>query len=540
MKRKIFKVSRVLLLILSFVYCAGLVYGAEDLLVDRFSKEILQAKNTEEINIKFEEASDAFFKEHKYNEFVDLLNSLIKQKNELAGRADFYIALSRYNQLRYLEEAQSWDEYFNKGNEYRDQIVQSAQKSIAALPAEDPLMLDVKLVLWKFHRDQQDNLRESSLEDLMQQATISASNAKNAVNLKNVADQLQAYGEKLKARELYKLYSQSFLANNAKDEELLSSAQSFYKDGNIELSESIYDIYIKRLVDSGKPKDKIIPALVEIAKSFSFNDDLANDPAYAEKMFKQIESVGGKEAFDEQLVYLRAYNLEKAKDYTLSKDVYLELLRFPGSVYSDEAIFKAAFFNAYALRDLKSARELFEKLAQKESPVVSAQVASSLYQLGLLAQCEGNKEKAKEYYNKLLGKALDPFVETQKLAKERLSELEEDRPIEYNLKTFLDASFKDEYTALDMSKIDLKSSPSKAKKDEAVAVESLAYASPSGCMQVELQYLWSGNIGKTPSVANDSATFNTSYIHSGTKEINLVVVSPSGIVERSFTLEDVN
>ncbi|MBI4706694.1 MAG: hypothetical protein HY761_02035 [Candidatus Omnitrophica bacterium] len=540
MKKQILTVSRVLFLVFCFVYGAGLVYGADDLLAARFSKEIMQAKSSEEAAVKFEEASDSFFKENKYNEFVDLLNSIINQKKEFTGQANFYIALSRYNQLRHLEETQSWDEYFNKGNDYRAQIVESVQKSISALTAEDPLLLDAKLVAWKFHRDQQDNLHEASLDDLMSQATASSENINNAPAIKNVADQLQAYGEKLKAKELYRLYSGLLLAGNAKDEDLLSSAKSFYKDGNLELSESVYDIYIKRLIERGAPKEKTIPVLIETAKLFSYKDGSLSDPVYTEKIFKQIEGLGGKATFDEQLLYLRAYNLEKAKDYVLSKDAYLELLRFPESVYSDEALFKAAYFDAYALRDLKGARELFEKLAQKESPAVSAQTISGLYQLGLLAQWEGNKEKAKEYYDKLLNKASGSFVETQKLANERLKELEKDLPIEYSLKTFLDVSFKDEYANLDMSKVELKSLPAKAKKDEAVAVESLAYASPSGCMQVELQYLWSGHTGKTPSLANDSASFDTSYIHSGTKEINLVVVSPNGIVERSFTLEDIN
>jgi hypothetical protein len=56
---------------------------------------------------------------------------------------------------------------------------------------------------------------------------------------------------------------------------------------------------------------------------------------------------------------------------------------------------------------------------------------------------------------------------------------------------------------------------------------------------VELQYLWSGHTGeKTPSLYESE--FKTSYAYSGTKEINLVVVSPSGILDRSIYLIDVD
>ncbi len=119
-----------------------------------------------------------------------------------------------------------------------------------------------------------------------------------------------------------------------------------------------------------------------------------------------------------------------------------------------------------------------------------------------------------------------------------IKEIEEARPIEYNLKTFLDVSLKEQYAALDMTKIDLRSNPYKTKKDENVNIISTAYTAPSGCMQQEIQYLWSGDLGIVKP-AFDKSGFNTSYVQRGTKIINLVVVSPSGLLDRSIDIVDV-
>jgi hypothetical protein len=57
-------------------------------------------------------------------------------------------------------------------------------------------------------------------------------------------------------------------------------------------------------------------------------------------------------------------------------------------------------------------------------------------------------------------------------------------------------------------------------------------------MQVEIQYLWSGDLGSAKPPLEKSE-FNTTYVQRGTKEINLVIVSPSGVLDRSIELVDV-
>jgi tetratricopeptide (TPR) repeat protein len=285
------------------------------------------------------------------------------------------------------------------------------------------------------------------------------------------------------------------------------------------------------------PKERLIPVLTDIAKSFAANAGVQGDLAYAEKIFKKIEEIGTKEAFNEELLYVRAFNLEKFGEYLQARDIYIDLVTlYPKSIHADEADFKIGIIYTYIARDLKNGKVYFERLAQKE--LVSPQVIAGLYQLGLLSQWGQDLTKAKEYYLKLIEKAKNEYPETVGFANERLKEIKESRPIEYNLKVFLDVSLKEEYLALDTTKLDLKAQPLTVKKDEGINFVSRPYIAASGCLHVELQYLWSGDTGKVkPSLAEPA--FDTAYTENGTKVVSLVVVSPSGIVDRNIYMTDV-
>lgn len=523
-------------------------FALEDNKLVALSKQIIEAKTNEDLYAPFEEIKDLYFsrdsgippaagKDSKYTEFVDFLRSLSSKRKALGPFINYYIAFTRYSQLKHLEAKQLWDEYFAQGNTYRDEITTAAKNAIDATGPNDTLNVYARLILWQFHRDQQDTFAEDALSDLMKSVLTYSQSATNIGPIKVAADKLLSYDEKGKSKELYKIYVDKLVASNIKDEALAQSALAFYKEGGLELAESIYDVYIDR-INKGLPKEKSIPVLIDIAKLFASKTEGPCDMFYAEKIFAKIQELGGEDIFNQELMYMRAFNLEKARDYNKAKDIYLDLAkRFPNSPYIDEADFKAAFLYTYILRDVKSGRSYFEELAKKE--MVSPQVISSLYQLGLLSQWEDDFPKAKEYYNKLIEKVKDGFIDTVALTKERIKEIEEAKPIEYNLKTFLDSSLKEEYGVFDMTKLDLRAHPYKANKGEEIDINSTAYTGSSGCLQIQLQYLWSGHMGEAkPSIEQPS--FNTSYESGGTKEINLVVVSPSGIIDRNIDLVDIN
>ncbi|MCX5702840.1 MAG: tetratricopeptide repeat protein [Candidatus Omnitrophica bacterium] len=522
-------------LFLSAAWISSFAQEADKIAV--LTKQITEAKPDTDLYPLFEELKGQYFKDNKYAEFVESLKSLGAQQKTLEVFTNYYISLARYSQLKYLEEAQEWDDYFSNGNTYRDELVAGAQKVIASTNSKDMLNIYARLILWQFHKDQQDAFFESALEDLMSATLEYSEGAKNIAPIKDIADRLISYGEKGKSKELYKIYVKKLVTSDVKEEDLAIIASDFLKEGNLELAESVYDVYIERIT-SLYPKEKLLPILIDIAKTFSYKNEGKNDAAYAEGIFEKLAQLGGEGVFDEGLLYLRAFNSEKAKEYNKAKDVYIDLIKqYPQTPHIDEAEFKIGIINTYVLRDIQTGRWYFEKLSQKET--LSAQVISSIYQLGLLSQWQEDLVKAKEYYNKLLDKAKDSFTETVILTKERLKEIEEARTIEYNLKMFLDVSLKKEYENLDMSKSVVNSFPYRAEKEEAVKVSSTAYTGSTGCMQVEMQYLWSGHLGLSKPQLGQSS-FDTNYAHSGTKEINLVVISPSGILDRNIDMVDVD
>ncbi|MDP2941774.1 MAG: tetratricopeptide repeat protein, partial [Candidatus Omnitrophota bacterium] len=392
---------------------------------------------------------------------------------------------------------------------------------------------------WQFHKDMQDNFTEGALTDLMNSTVEYVNSSPDAGPLKEVADKFLAYDEKMKARELYKIYVDKLTASDIKDEDLAGIAADFLKQGNLALAENIYDVYLQRSIAKAVPGEKLIPVLLDIARSFAYKGEGPSDPAYAEKMFQKIEELGGKDVFNQELIYMRAFNLEKAKDFALAKDIYAELTRqFPQGSHADEALFKIGIIYTYILRDKNTGISYFEKLVHSTALSTSPQVISSLYQLGLLSQYQEDYLKAKEYYAKLLNLAKGDFPESASKVKARLKEIEDKKPIEYNLKNFLDTSLKDEYSDLEMTKLDLATSPDRAKKEQDVNISSGLNNLSGGCMQVELQYLWCGDLGETTPAVAQSA-FTSRYSDAGTKVIGVVVVSSSGIVDRGIAFLNV-
>ncbi|MDO8662099.1 MAG: hypothetical protein Q7K98_02610 [Candidatus Omnitrophota bacterium] len=482
-----------------------------------------------------EELKNTSFENNKYADFAELLKGLCPENKAIEPAIDYYLALTRSSQLKYLEDTKSWDEYFAKGNDYRDDLVKSAQKAISLTTTRNALNINSKLLLYQFYKDQMSASSDTILADLIWSVGEYSQSGNDINTIKVVADKLVGYNEKGKAKELYKIYARKLAGSEVKDAELKNIAAGFYKEGNLELSESIYDIYIERI--STRPaKGKLPPELINIAKDFTYRDAGSSDPFYAEKVFKKIEEIGGKKAFDESLIYLRGFNLEKVKAFAQAREIYIDLLKtFPVTLHADELTYKIGVISIYVLRDLKSGRDYFEQLVQK--PVVSSYVLAGLYQLGLLKQWEEALAQAKEYYNLILAKAGETDPERAALTRERLNELEQNKPLDYNVKLGLDTALKEEFVNLDMSKLSLKSSDYLPEKDKEVNISSTSSLGPTGCLQVELQYLWSGDLGSAKPLSTQSE-FPTTYKTAGTKVMVMVLVAPEGIIERGIDLID--
>lgn len=536
------------------------VFAQDNKQLVSLSKQIIEAKNYFQLYPLFEElkaqycvcaqpeaqegVADAAIQDcNKYSEFVEFLGSLGKKKRTIEPFVDYYIAEASYCQLKYLEEKQNWDEYFNKGNDYRQQIVERAQKTIAATGAKEPLNIYSRLLLWKFHKDQADTFQEAALDELMG-STLEYAQALEDINvIKTVADTLSGYGEKAKAKELYNIYVHDLLNSNITDAQLKDAALDFYKKGNLGLSESLYELYIGKLTKGPEAATASIPELVEIARQFSYprlgeDKDKPNDPVYAEKLFVRIEELGGNQVFDEDLIYLRALNLEKSKDYAGAAQRYRQLLEaYPEGSHSDEVNYKLGVIEVYLNKNIDAGRGYFEKLSAGEN--VSPQAISSLYQLGLLGQYQEDLEKAKGYYNQLIEKAGESFSESKTQAQQRLGEIGEGKPLDYNSKAFLDLALGADAPGISASGSGLNASPAQANTGETISISSGSVSvGETGCMPVELQYFWGGDSGAASAPSNVSE-FSASFNDPGTKIITAAVSSPSGMVDGGLLLVDI-
>jgi TolA-binding protein len=533
------KMKRPIILFLTacFLMSSCLSFAQDPKRAQELSQQISSARDNKETFLLFGKAKEEFVKDAKFNEFADFLKELSEKKKSLKPLAAYFLGACRYEQLKYLEEKQDWNEYFNKGNEFREELVSSLGEAIKSLPDKEAARLYSTLLLWQFHQDQQDAFAEESFNGLMSAVKSYSESAEDASALKDVADKLQSYDQKGKAKEIYRMFIEKAMKADLKEEQLKGMADGFFKAGNLELAETVYDVYLDKITNA-RDKKEVGAELIRLAREFSYKDAALCDVSYAEKLYEKLVGIAGKEAMDEQASYLRAYNLERSREFEKAKEKYLDLLgRFPNTAYYDKVNFKLGIFSVYALRDIKSGREFFQKLAGKET--AGPEVISSLYQLGLLAQWEEDLERAKANYLKLKEKAGDEFKSSLGQAEQRLNEIAENKLLDNNIRSFLDVSLKDEYSAYNMSKVELKSSAYNLKKGQEFTMTATAYPPESGCMQVVLEYGWAGDPGKATPTSEES-NFTSAYSEPGVKVIGLVVRSSGGILDRSIDLLDVD
>ncbi|MDD2703389.1 MAG: hypothetical protein PHC33_05235 [Candidatus Omnitrophica bacterium] len=510
-------------------------------------KTIEEAKIPAERIEAFENLKNEYFKDNRYSEFIQFIKKSFPEKKDLVLYVNYYTALARYEQMANLEKEQKWDEYFDRGNDYKTEIENNARKVVENSGPHDPLNIYARVLLWRFHREQQGVSHRQESQELLKAVQEYSQASEYMAPLKHAGDAVLSYGETAKAEGVYRLYAEKLARTSGGAEEVNKFARRVYEEGKFEFAQVLYTVYIDNIVKV-YPLEQVVANLNEIAGLFLVQKDFIS---YAVKIYDKIEEVGGNTVFTEAMILQRAFALIKAKEYLPAKNLYQDFIKkYPCSNNYDEALFKLGIIYTYVLRDMDKGRLCFEQVAQKKESVslkecgeeaqkTTPWLISSLYQLGLLSQWDRELVKAKEYYTRLLEKAKDGFRDTAGLSKERLKEINEGSQIEYGLRLFLDISLKPENERYDMSRVDLSASVVRGKNKEPVKVFSNYYMADTGSMQPEVQYLWSGNTGAAiPSF--DENVLDTSYDYSGTKEINLVVVSPQGVFDRSLYLLDVN
>ncbi|MCX7661911.1 MAG: tetratricopeptide repeat protein, partial [Candidatus Omnitrophica bacterium] len=419
------------------------------------SKKLSSAKKEQDFYSLLEDFKDLYFKENRYEDFLKELKKLTPKIP--SGIYAYYISLCRYRQLKFFEGNQDWDNYFKNLSGFKEEIENHLKESIRSSGFE-PFGILSRLLLFKFYLEHNNPEANKILEELINLILENRDKIKDFSLIKRVAQELENLEEKSKAKKLYNLYVENLARTQTDLERIKAEGFSFYQAGSLELSKEIFKLYIGKITSTFSDKEKLKEELFSLVKLFIYKKKEPCDATFAEEIFKHIENIFKEEVFDEEMLYLRGFNLEKQKEFISAKDIYLKLIeRYPQTKYFDELVYKVGLITAYILRDKEKAKLYFKELSQKER--LSPQIVSSIYQLGLLNHWEGNYAEAKGFYQRIIDMAKEEFFETTELAKKRLKEIEEQKPIEYNLRTFLDVVFKQEYQYLDRTKIELIANP---------------------------------------------------------------------------------
>ena len=525
----------------------------------------------------WEELSVLYFSQGRYNQLVDFLRKL--EGVAVSGcelPLGYHIGLCRYHQLRYLEETRNWPEYFDRGNFYREELFQETLKTVSLCP-ESPWAIKAQVINWLEHKAQNDSLGKEAIDKLISLINTYVKQEVEVLNLeviKEAADVLQREEEPALAKAVYNLYVNRLDGAKTAKEELRLAAESALESGNISLAEIVYERYIDGIKGSFS-KEALVKELSVIAEQFSAaGSGRFKDMAYAEKIFTILEDSCGTGCFSDELQYSRAYNLQRLRDYSKAVQEYEKLAKnFPASLRINEAEFKLGVLYTYAPLDISSNRNTknnltgsqkekglhyWQKVIERDSDLIL--VVESLYHKALIGQYAQSFAAALADYSRILERINNnpDFKELTERVFKRQKEIQESKPIEYNLKTFLDVSLKGgeppgaQTAALDLSAEPFKTTIGKPVNPALSHPGELPYSGKggvkfslnqpqtmTGCLVPELTYLWSGDLGSVYPVPT-TPEFSTDYQTKGVKVVNVVVLSGLEPVGSALEMVDVD
>jgi len=506
--------------------------------VKLIKQNIKSMKSIKDIQPQLEELLAVYAKDSRFNEFRDYLETLEKDKRfKDAALIYYYKTLTRFNQMRFLEENQMWEELFSKKNSYILDIDSNLEKAKKLSEKTDGLSLRLKFLEWslaKYREQPTINI----LEELFNLAQEFSQAQGDHQAIKDIADALYEKEEINYGKKLYSIYVSGIAETDISQAELKKLADNFLKEDKVDLAASLYDIYLEKIISSPEGEHMAIREMVAIAEIFAHSGwQEGLDPFYAEKVYAKIESLFGKEVYSDWQ-YKRAYNLERSKEYEACLSEYSKLLNnFPKFKQKDRVYFRLGVIHAYIFNKIDKAREYLSKVI-KDYPD-SPDYINSLYNLGLLSQWQQDTEKAMKYYVNILEATKDVKIkpEIADLANARINEIVEEKDMEYNLRMFLEATL-EKRESKKYIHLDLFAKSAKGYLNQTVKFQTNSYFLNTGCLQQDFTYLWSGQLGNNQNPFNE-LEFQTRYEDIGTKVVNVALVSPAGIVDGTIEITDI-
>ncbi|MDD4910604.1 MAG: hypothetical protein PHR44_08030 [Candidatus Omnitrophica bacterium] len=481
-----------------------------------------------------DELRGVYFGLNQYNEFVDFLKSMLPEAKESEKAAvAYFIALTRFTQFGFLETNKMWDEYFNKGDDFRKEFTENLQFAIEHISRSDILLPEALFLKWKFLKREGGAEDNTILEELFSALKHYSQQTKDIESIRGMADRLKQEGADASARSVYALYARKVDSTVKSPDEIKEKALQALEEGSVELAQALFDSFIERI--RPQQKEDAAGELSGIVERFSCEGENF-DVEYSEKVFAMLNEISAGSP-GEDLLYLRAKNLQHAGLLVPAAVEFEKLLyNFPKGRHLDEAEFKLGIINLYVVGNQGRGRELLSGIIAR--PAAGAYYPLSLYHLGLICQWNNDHKCALDHYGKILSMDEEMSSDIKDEAGLRISEINNGSSIEHNLKTFLDACLRQETGQAAIPILDLKASPIPIPKNKEVDFSVPAFISSAGCFPQKTGYLWSGQIpGEKP--LSDSPEFSVTYGQAGTKVVNIVAVNPSGAASRAIAIIDV-
>jgi hypothetical protein len=345
---------------------------------------------------------------------------------------------------------------------------------------------------------------------------------------------LQKEGLSREAQNIYALYAEKIKSSEKDPFKLDAMADAAFVEGNFSLAVALYGAELK-LISQSATKDAYADILIKLVNKFADNGwSVGKDPAYAEELFKLLESNPGK--LNADLLYLRSYNLERLKEFKPAVLSYQNFIKFyPDDKRISEARFHAGIINLYILNNPDEAFQYLLPLGVgKDSWAVSAN-----YYLGLYYQWNKRIDLANKYYA-LAKSQLDQESSLKndlllRLLGERLAELQENKAIEDNLRLFLEAAFSQSMVS---NNLELKVVPAKSYVNQPQKLDLSYFANSIGCFQPEVKFFWAGETGNN-NINNDTQNFDASFVFPGSKVVFVTFQSAGSVSGRQLEIMDI-
>ncbi|MGE5279873.1 MAG: tetratricopeptide repeat protein, partial [Deltaproteobacteria bacterium] len=359
-------------------------WGLAVLLFFSVTAGVSAAEPSAELSLK--DQAEAYFSTHDYDGFYKYLSRLLADDPMNAG-AHFYRALTRVEEIAYWQKIKDWQGVYDTAPAYQKGIAADLDAAEKYAGEDVTVRFGVALLRWRAANEARKEGAYALFDAVVAAAEKAASVPQGLAMVRDVADELRGFEDKNLSRRLDRIYVDNLGASGATSEELIRQADAFLKEDNLYLAKSLFEITLGRIGD-----DLVrARAMVAIADRFASSGSVpAADPVFAEELYVKAAALKGAEAFDNDSLYRRAFNLERLRDYAAALPVYKQWLAAYGAADPGrraDVLFRVGVLSAYGLRDRAAGERVLEELI-KDFPATALAVAAR-YELGCMAQWSG-------------------------------------------------------------------------------------------------------------------------------------------------------